>query len=130
MIPRQKLSAYKKIDFSPDNSMPSNLTPKSEAHSKIELLDDSSPLEPEIIEPHLANEPSVQAQAFPSGYHQKKTQEQDYQEMLIVRQALDFDERQFRDSYIKSESEIILKMRSTAMPMSIWIIANLASRGR
>ncbi len=105
MIPRQKLSAYKKIDFSTNEPA----TPKSELNSKVELLDDS-PLEPEIIEPFENHESSVQP--FPSMYHQKKTQEQDYQEMLIVRQSLDFDERLFRDSYIKSESEIILKMRS------------------
>jgi hypothetical protein len=105
MIPRQKLSAYKKIDFSANEPG----TPQSESSSKIELLDDS-PLEPEIIEP-FNNESPIQT--FPSmHHHQKKTQEQDYQEMLIVRQSLDFDERQFRDSYIKSESEIILKMRS------------------
>ena len=104
MIPRKKLSAYKKVDFSANEPA----TPQSELSSKIELLDDS-PLEPEIIEPFGDDSP---VQAFPSKYHQKKSQEQDYQEMLIVRQSLDFDERQFRDSYIKTESEIILKMRS------------------
>ena len=31
--------------------------------------------------------------------------------MLIVRQTIDFDERAFRDSYIRTESEIILKIR-------------------
>lgn len=123
MIPRQKLSAYKKIDFSGNEP---NLTPKSEMTSKIELLDDS-PLEPEIIEPFSNESPN---QPFHNKYHQKKTKEQDYQEMLIVRQALDFDERQFRDTYIKSESEIILKMRSNRLHCKYkGLIKDFISRG-
>lgn len=110
MIPRQKLAVNKKVDFSD-----AGFTPQSERSSKIELVPDDA-LEPEIIEP-FGNENDTfidknPVQVFPSMYHQKKIQEQDYQEMLIVRQALDFDERQFRDGYIRTESEIILKMRS------------------
>lgn len=111
MIPRQKLSVNKKVDFTE-----AGFTPQSErTNSKIELAQEDI-LEPEIIEPFDNHNDTFidknPVQVFPSMYHQKKTQEQDYQEMLIVRHALDFDERQFRDHYIRTESEIILKMRS------------------
>ena len=41
--------------------------------------------------------------------------------MLIVRQALDFDERDFRDNYIRTESEIILKMRKDIDALYDWL---------
>ena len=36
-------------------------------------------------------------------------------------QALDFDERAFRDSYIRTESEIILKMRKDIDALYDWL---------
>lgn len=144
ILPKKKLSVNKKIDFSED----SEVIEHQEQHND-DQVDDYEMIEDETLsalensynyiqqpntiqEPsgtyynNNSNETSAGNNGFPQNngnnvFNQKKTQEKDYQEMLIVRQALDFDERAFRDSYIRTESEIILKMRKDIDALYDWL---------
>lgn len=135
VLPRQTLSVNKKIDFS-DRS--ESMTTSNEPEIEFDAYDDEILVEGEMeyaLEPihqPTIHEPSYPSYTTPNGndttsfpqqtvFNQKKSQEKDYQEMLIVRQALDFDERAFRDSYIRTESEIILKMRKDIDALYDWL---------
>ena len=135
ILPRQKLSINKKIDFSAKSDI---MTTSNEQDNTFDAYDDDILVEDEtidytegIVQPTI-HEPSYTSYATSNGndtssfpqqtvFNQKKSQEKDYQEMLIVRQALDFDERAFRDSYIRTESEIILKMRKDIDALYDWL---------
>lgn len=142
VLPKQKLSINKKIDLTTseepeidENEETVSKTEMEEYEMEDETIDfttlDESYLQPTVI----VNEPTTNInlayEKHPSSnnnqnfhqsvFNQKKTQEKDYQEMLIVRQSLDFDERAFRDSYIRTESEIILKMRKDIDALYDWL---------
>lgn len=139
VLPRQKLSIGKKINFIEqfEGEIISTTTDSIVDDYEIEdgtidytALDENNFLQPTVHEPSSFNTNTTNFQstdnnsssnAFPNVFNQKKTQEKDYQEMLIVRQALDFDERAFRDSYIRTESEIILKMRKDIDALYDWL---------
>lgn len=144
VLPKQKLSFNKKIDFSSEEPVETdeNSIIHDSHHShgvqeyemEDEIIDftslEESYLQPTVQEPSATSATStMSSNNFPyepaSGhqnlFNQKKTQEKDYQEMLIVRQSLDFDERAFRDSYIRTESEIILKMRKDIDALYDWL---------
>lgn len=131
VLPKQKLDVNKKIDFSEIGAG----VEIHEFENENEEIDfttiDDQELQPYIQEPQtdfnnnnntnatFLNQSSSMNQS--NVFNQKKTQEKDYQEMLIVRQALDFDERDFRDNYIRTESEIILKMRKDIDALYDWL---------
>ena len=130
ILPKQKLSINKKIDFKTEEI--SNSVDQEEFEIDDEAIDYSN-LEESCLQP-IVQEPTTIPSNYSydntnnnsSNFHQnvftqKKAQEKDYQEMLIVRQALDFDERAFRDSYIRTESEIILKMRKDIDALYDWL---------
>lgn len=145
IVPKQKLTINKKIDFSHDSEDVKDSGPQIAEYEMGEdetgiddyaLLEDEYQLEPTTIihEGYSNNNNSTNSNnntyyehASTSNplnanvFNQKKTQEKDYQEMLIVRQSLDFDERAFRDSYIRTESEIILKMRKDIDALYDWL---------
>lgn len=136
VLPKQKLSINKKIDFSTEVNSEIEGREISMNQEEYEIDDeaiDFTTLEESYLQP-VVQEPTAVPSNFSyenstnnnSNFHQnvfnqKKTQEKDYQEMLIVRQALDFDERAFRDSYIRTESEIILKMRKDIDALYDWL---------
>lgn len=134
ILQKKKLSINKKIDFSEDSEDFRNS--KGEENVQYEMIEDDeidyTSLEETCtytIQEPINTNGSAGNNGFPSHssnngnnvFNQKKTQEKDYQEMLIVRQALDFDERAFRDSYIRTESEIILKMRKDIDALYDWL---------
>lgn len=140
VLPKQKLSFNKKVDFSqPADNLEDESSGNNDHHhhqpiedefddALVEYVttDEMSYLQPIIQEPmSISYMQSDQNNTFQGNsnnlFNQKKTQEKDYQEMLIVRQALDFDERAFRDSYIRTESEIILKMRKDIDALYDWL---------
>ena len=145
VLPRQKLSIGKKINFIEqqfEGEVISTTTDSIVDDYEIEdgtidytALDENNFIQPIVHEPSSTStssfntnatnfqstENNSSSNAFPNVFNQKKTQEKDYQEMLIVRQALDFDERAFRDSYIRTESEIILKMRKDIDALYDWL---------
>lgn len=142
VLPRQKLSIGKKINFIEqfEGEVISTTTDSIVDDYEIEdgtidytALDENNFLQPTVHEPSSTSsfntnttnfqstDNNSSSNAFPNVFNQKKTQEKDYQEMLIVRQALDFDERAFRDSYIRTESEIILKMRKDIDALYDWL---------
>ena len=135
VLPKQKLSVNKKIDFS---SQSGSINTSNEVEKEFNEFDDDILVEEETIDftegtiQPTIHEPCYTSYTTPNGndapsfpqqnvFNQKKSQEKDYQEMLIVRQALDFDERAFRDSYIRTESEIILKMRKDIDALYDWL---------
>lgn len=135
VLQKQKLSFNKKIDFSDKNL--DSINEDGEHNNEFDGYDDvlvadetmdftMESNQPTIYEPTYASYPTASGNENPSFpqqnvFNQKKSQEKDYQEMLIVRQALDFDERAFRDSYIRTESEIILKMRKDIDALYDWL---------
>lgn len=139
ILPKQKLSVNKKIDFGHDNGEGRDVGAQiaeyemddENANIDYGALEEEYHLEPTTIihEGHnnTGNNNSYYDHSTSSAplnanvFNQKKTQEKDYQEMLIVRQSLDFDERAFRDSYIRTESEIILKMRKDIDALYDWL---------
>ena len=141
VLPKQKLSINKRIDFSTggnvemeiegnENSINHGIQEEYEIDDEaidFTTLEESylQPIvqEPTSIPPNLSYENATNNNSnfHQNVFNQKKTQEKDYQEMLIVRQALDFDERAFRDSYIRTESEIILKMRKDIDALYDWL---------
>lgn len=135
VLPRQRLSVNKKINFSEHSE---TMTTSDEPEIEFDAYDDEILVEEgveyalEPIKPTIHEPTSYSSYTAPTGndppqfpqqnvFNQKKSQEKDYQEMLIVRQALDFDERAFRDSYIRTESEIILKMRKDIDALYDWL---------
>lgn len=133
VLPKQKLSINKKIDFSAEGNVEIEVRENQEEYEIDDETIDFTTLEESYLQP-VVQEPTTIPTNFSyenntnnnSNFHQnvfnqKKTQEKDYQEMLIVRQALDFDERAFRDSYIRTESEIILKMRKDIDALYDWL---------
>lgn len=133
VLPKQKLSINKKIDFSNDGNENATDQGIQEDYEIDDETIDFTTLEESYLQP-IVQEPTTIPQNFSydngsnnnpnfhqNVFNQKKTQEKDYQEMLIVRQALDFDERAFRDSYIRTESEIILKMRKDIDALYDWL---------
>ena len=140
ILQKKKLSVNKKIDFSDaSEEVLATKTIGQVQPDDYEMLEDEDAIDfstleescnyvqPTIQEPSnvsFYNNEST-GNAFPQNnsnvFNQKKTQEKDYQEMLIVKQALDFDERAFRDSYIRTESEIILKMRKDIDALYDWL---------
>lgn len=137
VLPKQKLSFNKKIDFNQNQPLEKNESEvESGQHTEEDYeldeslveyvsMEEATYLHPIIQEPASSYMPNDQNNAFQGNnthlFNQKKSQEKDYQEMLIVRQALDFDERAFRDSYIRTESEIILKMRKDIDALYDWL---------
>jgi hypothetical protein len=138
VLPKQKLSINKKIDFSNEGNVEIERNEISINHGEYELEDETidfttleeSYLQPVVqepttttIQPNFSYENSTNNNSsfHQNVFNQKKTQEKDYQEMLIVRQEVDFDERAFRDSYIRTESEIILKMRKDIDALYDWL---------
>lgn len=135
VLPRQKLSVNKKIDFSDQSE---SMTTSNDPEIEYDACDDEilveggmeyalESIQSTIHEPSYTTSYTTpngnDSSSFPQQtvFNQKKSQEKDYQEMLIVRQALDFDERAFRDSYIRTESEIILKMRKDIDALYDWL---------
>lgn len=133
VLPKQKLSINKKIDFSAEGNVEiEGFENQGEYEIDDETIDfttlEESYLQPVVQEPttipsnfSYENNTNNNSNFHQNVFNQKKSQEKDYQEMLIVRQALDFDERAFRDSYIRTESEIILKMRKDIDALYDWL---------
>lgn len=124
IVPRQTLSVNQKIDFSEQsesitvtNGQEIDYDPYDEVDETIDFTEAGA------MQPTTIHDPS--SYPYPGQQNvfnnQKKAQEKDYQEMLIVRQTIDFDERAFRDSYIRTESEIILKIRKDIDALYDWL---------
>lgn len=141
MFSRSKLTISQKIDFSAspaslnnDNVKPTIITPNDEFNDDgdlsvddLEYLNDAASLttahhpEPQIYNPPSNHAQSVQI-AYPSvAKRARKSKEANYQEMLIVRNSLDFDESLFREDYARCESELILKMRKDIDRLYDWL---------
>lgn len=149
VLPRQRLSTNKKLDFSPPDTSERFKTSEDLFDVEDDTIDfstlddgDEMPSAAATTTTNISNsnQPLIIHESTPGGgsannnnnnshfptkntnmFNQKKSQEKDYQEMLIVRQSLDFDERSFRDSYIRTESEIILKMRKDIDALYDWL---------
>ena len=124
IVPRQTLSVNQKIDFSEQSESMTVTNGQEIDYDPYDVVDETIDFtEAGAMQTTTIHEPS--SYPYPGQQNvfnnQKKAQEKDYQEMLIVRQTIDFDERAFRDSYIRTESEIILKIRKDIDALYDWL---------